>query len=387
MGIELNKELLAPPYGVKAGVLPILYLTTLLAHKQELAIYEGRTYTPHLTEEQIERFLKRPDEFTVQRFRITGMNESIHKAYSNTLFNDGKKRSLLELASPIAKMVLDLPIYTQKTKKGLSEYSQSIRTVIKLSKSPIKLMLEEIPDALGIERDLLEKSDEEVKRLSMRLINCLRELKYCFPDLKDEFRGFLSQAFGLESEIDLSSLRISVAGRCKGLEDYTIDRDGLKAFIQRAMNRRGDDSKWLNDILSFLGNKSPEKWSDVERDAAEYRLIEFTQKLNELEKLRLHYQQASTTTDEDTDIYLLRSIKKGCEDYDEVVVVDRRRHEAVKVVKELINSNLSTVSSEDLQLVVLAEIVDEVLAKQKGTRKKQKPTKSTIKKLEGVKSQ
>jgi hypothetical protein len=385
--IEINKELLAPPYGVKAGILPILYLTTLLAHKQELAIYEGKTYTPHLTEEQIERFLKRPDEFTVQRFRITGMNESVHKAYSNTLFNDGKQRSLLELASPIAKMVLALPVYTQKTKKGLSESSQAIRTVTKLSKSPIKLMLEEIPDALGIDRALLEVSDEEVKRLSIRLIDSLRELKYCLPNLKEEFKGFLSQAFGLDNEIDLSDLRISVASRCKGLEDYTIDRDGLKVFIQRAINRRGDDNKWLNDILCFLGSKPPEKWSDLERDSAEFRLIEFTQKLNELEKLRLHYQKPSSTTDENVDIYLLRSIKKGCEDYDEVVAVDSRRHEAVKDVKKLIKGNLSKVASEDLQLVVLAEIVDEYLAKQKSNRKKRNTTKPTVKKLEGVKSQ
>ena len=45
---DLNQVLMAPPYGVKAGILPIIYLATYCAQQQELAVYENRQYRPHL---------------------------------------------------------------------------------------------------------------------------------------------------------------------------------------------------------------------------------------------------------------------------------------------------------------------------------------------------
>ena len=75
--VELNKELIAPPFGIKEGVLPILYFAVMLTYKHELAVFENRNYIPTFTEEQVSRFLKRPDEFTVQRFQIEGLNQSI----------------------------------------------------------------------------------------------------------------------------------------------------------------------------------------------------------------------------------------------------------------------------------------------------------------------
>lgn len=362
--IELNLELIAPPYGIKEGILPILYMAVLMANQQELAIYENRVYTPYLSEEQIERFLKRPDVFTIQRFRITGLNQSIHQVYSSTLFNDGKQRSILALAKPIAKMVLSLPSYTQTTQAGLSSRAQAVRNVFKLSKSPIKLMLEELPKALGVNLDKARDDEDELSKLSKRLMETLRELQYCLPNLKNKFREMLAQAFSQGKDIELVDLREAVAGRCRGLEDYTIDRDGLKAFIQRALKSSDEPELWLDELLSFLGQKPADKWDDAERDTAEYRLVELTRKLAELERLRLHYQDCATETDGDFDVYLLRSVKKGAPDYDEVVAIDKRRHDAIKTIKANMIAALQN-TDEELKMAALAELVDEVLAERR----------------------
>lgn len=366
--IDLNLELMAPPYGIKEGLLPILYMAVLMANQQELAIYESRIYTPYLSEEQIERFLKRPDEFTVQRFRITGLNQSIHEVYSSTLFNDGKQRSVLALAKPIAKMVLKLPSYAQTTQAGLTSRAQVVRNLFKLSKSPIKLMMEELPKALGINLDKARDDDEELKKLSKRLMDTLRELQYCLPKLKDQFRVMLAQAFSQDKGIELVDLREAVAGRCRGLEDYTIDRDGLKAFIQRTLKSAGEPELWLDELLSFLGQKPAEKWGDAERDVAEYRLVELTRKLTELERLRLHYQDYAIKADGDFDVYLLRSVKKGAPDYDEVVAIDKLRHDAIKTIKANMLTALTDTDGE-LKIAALAELVDEVLAESRESTK------------------
>ncbi|MBV2089318.1 MAG: hypothetical protein KUF72_00355 [Candidatus Thiodiazotropha sp. (ex Ctena orbiculata)] len=366
--IELNLELMAPPFGIKEGMLPILYLAVLMANQQELAVYESRIYTPYLSEEQIERFLKRPDEFTVQRFRITGLNQSIHEVYSNTLFSDGKQRSILALAKPIAKMVFTLPSYTLTTQAGLSSRAQAVRNAFKLSKSPIKLMMEELPKALGINLDKARDDEDELKSLSKRLMDTLRELQYCLPNLKDQFREMLAQAFSQDKAIELVDLREAVAGRCRGLGDYTIDRDGLKAFIQRALKSTGEPELWLDELLSFLGQKPADKWGDAERDSAEYRLVELTRKLTELERLRLHYQDYATKAEGDFDVFLLRSVKKGAPDYDEVVAIDKRRHDAIKTIKAKMLTALKDADGE-LKMAALAELVDEVLAERRESTK------------------
>jgi hypothetical protein len=377
--IELNRELMAPPYGIKEGLLSILYLASLMANQEELAIFEGNIYTAQFTEEQVERFQKRPDEFTVQRFRISGLNQSIHSAYAKTLYDDGKKRTILELVKPIVRMVMALPQFTQTTtERGrLSKRAQQVRDAFKLSKSPMKLMLEELPQALGIDLDKAQNDANEVAKLSKNLTDTLRELKYCLPNLKDEFRGLLAQAFMLDKDLELPELRESVAGRCRGLEDYTIDREGLKAFIQRALRTSGSVENWLDEMMSFLGQKPAEKWTDADRDSAEYKLTILSRKLGELERLRLHYKNKADDYGDDFDVYLLRSVKKGAPDYDEVITVDKRRHDAIKTMKKDIVTAFEG-KDQDLQMAVLAEIVDEMLsARSAGEASETQPKKST----------
>jgi len=369
--IELNRELLAPPYGIKEGVLPILYVTVIVANQHDLAIYENRIFKPRFTQEMIEHFMKRPDEFTFQRFRIAGLNSSIFKEYSKALFKDGKIQGLLGVAKPIANFMSDLPEYTQKTSKGISKQSQAVRDAFKLSKSPVTLLVEEVPKALGFELKGKNQDDTAVAGLSQALTETLRELKYCFEKLKDEMRQLCAQAFHFDKEIPLEELRKSTYGRYKGLEEYTIDRDGQRAFILRLIHKEGGDEAWLDGLLTFLGRKSLDKWNDSDRDGVEYRLTEFSRKLNDLEKLRLHYQEAGNKVDTDFDVYLIRSIKKGAPDYDEVVAVDASRREVIKIAKEKITQSLTDLGEQELGLAALAEVVDEFLTKYRESGKQQ----------------
>ena len=99
----------------------------------------------------LERFVKRPDEFEIQRFKISGLRASIFEQYSKVIHGDSKKRTLLELAKPLASFMGGLPEYTQKTRRGLSQTAIKVRTAFNLAKSPEKLLFEELPNALSID--------------------------------------------------------------------------------------------------------------------------------------------------------------------------------------------------------------------------------------------
>jgi len=380
--IELNRELLAPPYGIKEGVLPILYVAVIVANQHELAIYENRIFKPRFTPEMVEHFMKRPDEFTFQRFRIAGLNSSIFKEYSKALFKNGKTKDLLGVAKPIANFMSSLPEYTQKTARGLSKQSQVVRDAFKLSKSPVTLLVEEVPKALGFELKGEGRDAAAVAGLSQALTETLRELKYCFPELKEEMCQLCAQALHFDKEISLTELRRLAYGRYSGFEEYTIDRDGLRAFILRLIEREKSDEVWFDSILTFLGHKSIGKWRDTERDAAEYRLTEYSRKLNDLDRLRVHYQQVSNKADADFDVYLLRSVKKGAPDHDAVVVVDPKRRKYIENTKKIITDNLNDLSEQgqELGLAALAEVVDEFLANYRESGKQQSSTTKLLSK-------
>ncbi len=370
--IELDKELVAPPYGIKAGLLPILYIYTYFIYQHDIALYENRVYRPYITEEIIERFVKRPDEFTIQSFKIEGLNESIFAQYNKALYGvDGTKdktgtqRTLLDLARPLAKFMAGLPPYTQKTKR-MPQKAMALRQAFNLSKSPVRLIFEEIPKALGINK-LDKNSSTSIEKLSKELTNTLKIIKYSYDDLIKREQGLLAQAFSQNKAVKLNELRRNLAGRVSGLEDYTVDVSGLKAFIMRLKAPADNDQQWLESVLTFLGHKATEKWLDTDQDQAEYRLTEFSRKINDLEKLRVQYE--GNTSDEDFDVFLLRSFKKGYQDFDEVVTVSKDQRKAVQEAKILLSEQLQGINGQELQLATLAELVNDFLSGYKDSQK------------------
>jgi len=370
---DLNAELLAPPYGVKAGLLPVFYVAAYIVYQHELALYEQRRYRPYFTEEMIERFVKRPDEFEIQRFRISGLRASIFEQYSKVIHGDSKKRTLLELAKPLASFMGGLSEYTQKTRRGLTSKATKVRTAFNLAKSPEKLLFEELPGALGFNELSAAPSDEQLEEFSHTLTETLRELKDAYANLLTKQRQLLAQAFNVDPQLSLEQVRKILAGNCHGLENYTVDTQGLRAFIMRLTKSSGTDDEWFENVLMFLGNKPSAKWQDSDQDTAEYRLSDFSRRVIDLEKLRLHEKDRSAKISGDFDVYLLRSIKKGGDIQDEVVAVDQKSQKHIAETKANIIKTLNKLPDKELMLGALAEVVNDFLTDYK--QKQSKPVK------------
>lgn len=361
---ELNDILMAPPYGVKAGVLPILYITAYLIYQHELALYEERRYRPLLTAEMLERFVKRPDEYTFQRFRITGLRSSIYKEYCK-IIDTGSNQTVVQLVSPLAKFIEDLPLYTQKTKSSdLSEKARKVRNAFQLAKSPEHLIFEDIPKALGYEQEL-KNQKPNLEGLAISLQSCLKELKDTYPNMIRQQIKMLLEAFHMNVDLELSDLRRQAMGRYEGLDQHTVDIDGLKAFIKRITKKEGDDESWLENILMFLGQKPSAKWTDTDRGEADVKLSDFAKRILDLEALRVHYNRSKKSMDGEFDVILLKSLKRGSEPIDEVVAIDQRRKEAIQDCKTELLKALNEHSDSELQLAALAEVVDEFLTARK----------------------
>ncbi len=361
----LDRELTAPPYGVKAGVLPILYIAAFLVNQHELALYEDGVYTPSLTEECIERFTRSPNSFQVQRFRIAGMRASIFEQYSRVIYGDAAgKQTLLSIARPLAQFLGGLPEYTRKTRR-VSKTAQQVREAFNLAKTPEKLLFEALPEACGIEHihhDDDADADGKLEGFTETLTNVLRELRGAFENLLDRQRRLFCQAFGLSVTTSLEEVRRILSGRLTGLDRYTVDLEGLRGFIVRATNSSIDNDSWFSNLLMFIAKgKAPKKWSDSDADAVEFRLSEYARRLNDLEKLRVHYEGEKARRSANFEVVLLRAVRQGTSEVDELVSIDDRVRLALASHKETFRANLSDLGDKELQLALLAEIVDEFL--------------------------
>lgn len=357
---DINSELLAKPFGVKAGILPILWISVYLVYEYEIALYENGSYIPGFTTEALERFVKRPDLFQVQRFRIQGLRKSIFEEYRKVVSGGAEPNSILEIAKPLAAFMQDLPEYTLKTRIGLSKQAIVVREAFNLAKTPKALLFEGLPKALDYKNKGAD-TDERVEGFAEQLKQVLKELKNAHAKMKEALRQRLAETVGLNPNLSLSDLRAQSLGRCHGLENQTVDVDGLRGLLMR-INREGDpDEQWFENILMFLGNKPSVKWTDADRSEAEYKLAQFARRLADLYRLAAEEYRIKLNTNQDFDVYLLKSLKSGGHFVDEIITIDREKQSHAEEIKQEIEAALQKSGNRDLQIAALAQIVDEFL--------------------------
>ncbi len=370
---ELNEVLQAPPYGVKAGVLPLLYLSVFLCNQEELALYEDKVYTPYISDQHIERFMKRPDYFTVQRIRMHGIRASLFQQYVKVLYGDStkKKATLLAIAKPLAQFMAKLPDYSKHTNR-LSSASQKARKAFELAKSPMDLLFVRLPKACGYPAiDPDESDDKKIEGFAAALVEVIRELRDAYDKMIADFQALMAQALfpDIKKDINLRTLRQKACARYEDLSQYTVDTKGLRPFIEHLADEKGKDELWRSRLLLFLGGRASDKWLDVDRDGAVKRLEELSRRLIDLRVLQDHYLKTKSQFDDGFEVIRLRSMRHGKTDHDEIVRINGSTKKYIQGRKDEFQSLLNELDSDESRLALLADLVDEFLVKKEVTKK------------------
>lgn len=354
---QLVDDLAARPIGLKRGLFPLIFLHYYLLNRREIAFYDEGAYSPLLTYEHLERLVRRPDLFTFQRFRVAGVRATLMDEYVQALFREERDSpAVLDIARPLASFLVQLPEYTQKTRR-LSETALRVRQALTLAKSPQKLLFEHLPEACG--------RDEQRKTGSFpeTLVGALRELDGAYAEMVDKMRAALCHSFGCPDDTPIGELRGLAIGRCHGLEEYTVDVQGLKSFMRRAVDRGKSDEDWLEGVLTFLGQKPPAKWTDQDHSTADYRLAEFSVRLIDLQRLKLYYDSRDASDAESFDVILLKTLSKTHGEIDETVPIDGRVTDAIAAERDEVAGIINRFSDERLRLALVAAIAQDQLVR------------------------
>jgi hypothetical protein len=351
---EIFAKLQQPPFGVRLGILPILIVTYLLAHRREVALYQEGAFCEALTIDQAELLCRRPALFALERFELVGLRGDLFDSYlSSVVGNLRSDATLLDIVRPLVRFASSLPEYSQHC-PGLSPQAKAVRDAFAQAKSPGALLFNALPLACDLSPEAFAANDPGiVEGFIQRLIQVLRELRGAYPALLAHWQQEIARTLIGSELAELAILRQGLAERYRGLDRYSPDNGPIGAFVRRLVDEGyPTDTAWLESVMTLLGGVPPAKWRESTRLQAQLRLADFAGQLRDVEQLR----QAMPDADAPKDALLVKLIDSAQGEISKVLRLSPTQRQAAALRAEEIAVSLATLD-ESSRLAVVAALL------------------------------
>ncbi|MCA3586374.1 MAG: ATP-binding protein [Methylocystis sp.] len=263
----------APPFGIKAGVMPALALAYMLANRETVAVYANGVFQTGIDDVTVDRLLQRPADF---KFRTIdrSVREAAFLGGLAALIDVQDASTSLPVAQALFQRFEALPAHAARTTR-VSVMAQAVRRAVLKSRDPEALLFDALPEALG--DDLSAES----------VHNALLECEATYPSLLAEMRQAIAKALGV-APTTFAGLTERAAS-IKGLtNDYAFE-----AFADRVAALEGDGD--LEGALSVLLHRPAHGWSDRDREQALTEIARYGRRFRELEALAVVRDRRSNT--------------------------------------------------------------------------------------------
>lgn len=262
---QILRELAMPPFGVRAGLAPLLLAVLIAAHDDELAVYENDTFLERVGSLEIQRLIKAPESFSMQLCKIAGVRAAVFDALLRILrveCTESQQPTLLNVVRPLCVFASKLPSYTAKT-RFLSNISLAVRNSLLNAREPATLLFVDLPKACGFEPFFADssKSSARVRAFAATLRGAIDELRAAYPKLLESMRAQLTSAF--DPPGSPGDLRKTLATAAENLA-FRVADIRLKGFCLRLADHTLGNSEWLEALGAFICAKPPSRWSDLD---------------------------------------------------------------------------------------------------------------------------
>lgn len=284
---DLYHTLTLPPFGAKAGVIPVLFAAYLLQHLDDMALYQNGTFVPNLDEAVFELVLKRPELFFIKYFELTGINGQILAEVEKVVgHKPGQKshgQSLLNIVKPLYSFIINQPDYTKRT-SNISTLAGNVRNVLLSAREPDVLIFRDLPNACGFDLTSMcsEMTKEDAKKFRSSLVEALRNINVTYSRLLDKCKELLIEVFAYVGDnhnfCSYLKIRVQNLGDCA--------EPVLKSFINAVKENYSNEYDWIESIAFVVHDKPPKFWDDVDFIHFENNLISVVNRFCSLEALR-----------------------------------------------------------------------------------------------------
>ena len=292
---ELTRTLLEKPYKVKQGLLDFWIPTYLFIRRQDFALYDASrgSFIPNVNMEFFDLLQKHPGDYQVKKFSVDGVKLSFFNQYRRFV-NLGDEfsistQSFIETIKPFLSFYVRLNDYTKHTRKFNHRSTMRFRDVLAQAKDPEQAFFEDLPNALGFDREKL-KDELAINEYGQVIERAIRELRTCYTNLIDRIEERLVEEFGLDSG-DYSEYIIEIRKRLANVKTHLLTGK-QKEFYHHVMTEYENRTLWYQSICYTILDQR----LDTLRDEQEDKLVDdLVYMFRECEK----YADISRMTSED----------------------------------------------------------------------------------------
>lgn len=283
---KLFTELRKPPYGIRDGLIPFLLAIYMIAHRQDIAVFEDGTFLREVRADDFLRLIKAPEYFEIQHSQIKGIRASVFDRLIKVLIpqkSDERNTRVLGVVQPLCTFVAQLPEYVHKTKK-ISQKAINVRDTLMSATEPAPLLFRDLPIVCGhAQFDVTELIDENrVGAFAEELKVYLHELKESYTKLLERLEIAIFKAFDvMESDSQGRSLLAKRAETLWG----SVSEPQLKVLCGRLRDYNLSKTKWIESVASFVASNPPSYWDDSDETAFQHKLTEFAERFKHVESI------------------------------------------------------------------------------------------------------
>jgi hypothetical protein len=260
-----------PPFGVRAGVMPVLSLAFYLANRSSLALYVNGVFTPDLTDAVVDEWTLDPGRIRFQHVEASKDKAKLVNALAKTVSDRSNTEvgaAPLDVARGLVGLVVGLPGWTKRT-NTVSSRAQQVRAMLLKASDPLRVLFSDLPT-------LLEAHDPAT--LNTRLQAVTDELADAYQIMLGNVRTHLLDALDHGTR-PLDELR-KRAGTVKGMTGNLK----LDAFATRLETYDQADEN-VESLISLAIDKPQAAWVDRDIDAAIAKLAEWAVEFRKAETM------------------------------------------------------------------------------------------------------
>jgi len=253
------------PFGLKRGVMPVLALAFILAHRANLAVYLDGTYQAVVDDLFVDKMLQDPGTVELRRVSRTKTHAEFLRRMALLLSTDtAVEPEALPVASALFQRFKALPLWSQRTNL-LDEKAQRVRDVVLKANDPEALLFSDIEVALPNE-------GERAAAIFEALATCEASYTGMLERLRDTAARELS--------VDPATFE-GIEARARNATGVSAELR-LDAFAMRVAAFESGNGD-IEGLASLLVHKPARNWSDRDLEQALFELAKLARRFKEAE--------------------------------------------------------------------------------------------------------
>jgi len=268
-----------PPFGIKDGLLPVIGVAFLLAHRDRLAFYREGIFQSRFSDLDVDYLANDPSTIQLRWMDLSDLSRKLLSGLADVVRKlDGENRLVhlapIDVARGLVAIHDGLKPWARRTAR-LSANALRIRGLFKQASDPNKFLFDDIPHlfeangANGANGAAVDADD-----VIARVKDGLEELTQAYPSMLARLKQMMLGELDVpnESMQALAELR----ARAENVRQLTGDFQ-LNALVGRMTQFTGSETD-MEGIASLAASKPPRDWVDADLDQAGVEIAALAQK-------------------------------------------------------------------------------------------------------------